>query len=287
MAEEATATGNAVVFVDDPDDPRVALYRNLKDRDLRQRKGLFLGESELVLERLVSSRFEIRSVLLHGARWERLSVTLPPTVEVFVAPESVVEAIAGFPVHRGVLALAVRGEEILWTEIAARPGPLLVLEDVGDPDNIGALFRAAAAFKYAGVLCSPGTADPLYRKAIRSSMGWTLHVPFATVDPWPEALTTLDRTVIALTPATDADDIASVSGSLGATSRDYAVLLGSEGPGLTNAALNSANRLARIPMADGIDSLNVAMAAAIALYEFGRAHRHPATRQPDNNPTTR
>ena len=112
-------------------------------------------------------------------------------------------------------------------------------------------------------------------------MGWTLHVPFATIDPWPEALTTLDRTVIALTPATDADDIASVSGSLGATPRDYAVLLGSEGPGLTNAALNSANRLARIPMADGIDSLNVAMAAAIALYEFGRAH--PAS----GNETTR
>ncbi len=272
---EAGAVAPACILIDDPDDERVALYRNLKDRDLRQRKGLFLAESELVWERLVASHFEIRSALVHRSRLDRISAfALPDGLPIYAASAEVMEKVAGFPVHRGVLALAERGAPADWHDVAAGPGPCLVLEDVGDPDNIGALFRTAAAFGYGSVLCSPGTADPLYRKAIRSSMGWTMHVPYATLEPWPRALGDLDRTVVALTPDRNAPEVDVVGQHLRLNaSKPLAVLVGAEGPGLTDAAMATADICARIPMANGVDSLNVAMACAIALYEFARPPR--------------
>ena len=220
-----------------------------------------------MIERLISSRFRVRSVLLHPQRWERMANLLSGIVSpVYLAPADVMDEIAGFPVHRGALALAERGRPIEAAAIIASDGPLLVLEDVGDPDNIGALFRAAAAFGYTGVLLSPATADPLYRKSIRSSMGWTLHVPFATLEPWPSALDTLRRHIVALTP----DPTAANLRTLGVP-RAGAVLLGAEGPGLSGEALDLAHVRARIPMSGSVDSLNVAVAASIAMYEL--AHR--------------
>ena len=255
------------IVIDDPADERLALYRNLKDRDLRQRRGLFLAESEIVIERLITSRFRVRSMLLHPQRWERMAGLLSTsTTPAYVAPTEVMNEIAGFPVHRGALALAERGRPLDASGIVASDGPLLVLEDVGDPDNIGALFRAAAAFGYAGVLLSPASADPLYRKAIRSSMGWTLHVPFATLQPWPSALNTLRRHIVALTPDRSAPDIRTLVGP-----RSAAVLLGAEGPGLSAAALETATLRARIPMSGEVDSLNVAVAASIAMYELANS----------------
>ena len=254
------------IAINSPTDDRLALYRNLKDRDLRQRKGLFLAESEIVIERLATSPFRIRSVLLHPQRWERLAPTLEALdVTTYVAAPEVMNEIAGFPVHRGVLALAERGGVRDWQEVADRSGPLLLLEDVGDPDNVGSLFRAAAAFGYAGVLCSPGTADPLYRKAIRSSMGWTLHVPFAELRPWPEAIRSVGRHVIALSPDLAASPIRPFTGPGFA-----AILLGAEGPGLSDGARATSDATNRIPMSGAVDSLNVAVAASIAMYELGR-----------------
>jgi tRNA G18 (ribose-2'-O)-methylase SpoU len=260
------------VPVADPDDERIADYRNLKDKLLRQRKGLFLAESELVILRLLNSRFRVRSVLLHPQRWERLRPELDataPDVAVFVAAPDVLDRIAGFPVHRGALALAERGPALDWRALAAGPGPFLVLEQVGDPDNIGTLFRTAAAFGISAVLCAPGTADPLYRKAIRSSVGWTLHVPFADLEPWPQVLHELGQsgvTVVALTPQAPLDVADLDWASLGR----HALMVGSEGAGLTAAARQAASCEARIAMVPGVDSLNVAMAAVVALYESRR-----------------
>ena len=222
----------------------------------------------------MTSRFEIRSVLIHDSRVPRVTALgLSHDIPIYAATAALMESIAGFPVHRGVLALAERGPSPDWQELNARPGPCLILEDVGDPDNIGALFRTAAAFGYGSVLCSPATADPLYRKAIRSSMGWTLHVPFATLEPWPAALNELaaaGRTIVGLTPI-DGDDVAEVAADVHESRQSLAVLVGAEGPGLSAASMAQTHRLARIPMAEGVDSINVAMAAAIALYEFARA----------------
>ena len=260
--------------ITDPRDPRVAAFRNLKDRELRDREGLFLAESELVVRRLLTSRFVVRSLLVHRQRWSKLAGEAgryATTAPIYVAEPAVMDGIAGFPVHRGVLALAVRGPALEAADLMARPGPLLVLEGVADPDNIGALFRTAAACGYRAVLCSPSTADPLYRKAIRSSMGATLHLPFAVIADWPNALRVASRPIVALTP----DPRAPVLGRVRIPA-DHALLVGAEGPGLSAEAFAAATHRARIAMPrhavddDVVDSLNVAIATAIAMYELTR-----------------
>ena len=270
LAERAAG----VAKVSDVGDERVALYRNLKDRDLRGRQGLFLAESELVVRRLLRSRFVVRSLFLHPQRFEKIAAELAdtcPTAPVFIATASIMEQIAGFPVHRGVLALAERGTPRDPASIIATNGPLLVLEDVADPDNIGSLFRSAAAFGYTGVLCSPGTADPLYRKAIRASMGTTLHLPFAFCPDWPATAHRLERVTIALTP-----DQTSPALEACAIPRRHALLVGAEGPGLSDDALRAAMVRAHVAMsrtavdADTVDSLNVGVATAIGMYELTR-----------------
>jgi tRNA G18 (ribose-2'-O)-methylase SpoU len=179
-----------------------------------------------------------------------------------VADPRVLRLIAGFPVHRGVLAALDRPAVPSIDDVLARTGSMLVLEDLTDHENIGALFRNAAAFGAAGVLLSPGCADPFYRRSVRVSMGHVLTVPFAQLGPWPDALNAVrasGRVVVALTPEPDAPPIT-------ATRAPVALLLGTEGAGLSAAALAQCDARARIPMTNGVDSLNVATAAAIALY---------------------
>lgn len=261
--------------IDDPEDERVADFVRLKDPDLRrQRDGgaggdFFIAEGARVIRSLVSSRFPIRSLLLTPLRWESLKdVLVGTTAPVYLAPQEVVNRISGFPLHRGALGSADRLAPEDPAAVCAGAATVVVAEGINDHENLGSVFRNAAAFGAGAVLLDPSSCDPLYRRSVRVSMGHVLHVPFARL-PAGEAgvalLRDLGFEVLALTPARDAIDVRSLSGR-----RRRAVLVGAEGPGLSAAALAAADRRVRIPMAAGVDSLNVATAAAVVLHELSR-----------------
>ncbi len=260
-----------MIPIDDPDDPRIAAYREVKERDLVGRQGCFIAEGEVVLRHLLQSpRFETLSVLLAEKRAEKLapvSRTAKPDAPVYVASQAVIDAIAGFHLHRGVLALgrAVDPPEA-GALLAHLPEQALVLAlfGIGNHDNMGGLFRNAAAFGAAAVLLGPDCCDPLYRKAIRVSVGAALIVPFARLRPEEDALALLTGQgfeTLALSPA-GAEPLHAVSAPARA-----AVLLGAEGPGLPDAVLARC-RTVRIPMSSGFDSLNVAVTSGIVLHHL-------------------
>lgn len=270
-----------VASLDDPDH-RAALagFANLKDRDLRaqahapDRADLFVAEGALVVLELLRSRFPVHSVLVAEARVGALRGgldSLPPGTPVYVAPQAVLDSIVGFHVHRGVLALGWRLPPASADTLLRDAPGAVVLEDLTNHDNVGGVFRCVAALAPPGtpVLLSPGCCDPLYRKAVRVSIGHALRVPFATLDPWPGSLSLLADAgfdTLALSPAGGVD--------LGevhiAPGRRWALVLGSEGPGLSEGALAACALRARIAMTPGVDSLNVVVAAGIALHGIAR-----------------
>ena len=270
-----------IIPIDDLDDSRLGDYRLVPQPARLRREGLFVAESRLVVrELLASQRFETRSLLVTPAALDSLDEPLAgrrDDLPVYVARHQLMEHVVGFDVHRGCLALGHRPVSASGLGLdALRTAPLvLILEDVGNPDNIGGIFRNAAAFGAAAVLLSPHCGDPLYRKAIRVSIGATLRIPFGPIDDWPAGLDRLRAhgfTIVALTPEPQATDIGSWVPPPAAR---LAVLLGSEGPGLREAAAEMADAGVRIPMASGVDSLNVATAAAIALHHWTSAGRVP------------
>jgi tRNA G18 (ribose-2'-O)-methylase SpoU len=254
-----------------PDDPRLADYRQLKERHLNAEGGRFVAESERVVRRLVASGLTVRSVLLTPPRLATLADALTGPFPVYLAEQAVLDAIAGFHVHRGCLAIGERPPANAWRALAAAARRLVIVERVGDASNIGSIFRNAAALGADAVLLGPACADPLYRKSIRTSMAAALVVPFAAPEPWPDALRelgTMGFATIALTPAATATTLRDLvrDAAVGRAARG----LGHEGFGRTPGALEACTRRARIPMAADADSLNVATAAAIALYELAR-----------------
>ncbi len=264
-----------VETVEDPADPRIAGYRDARDGELRLREGLFLAEGRLLVRRLLeASRFPVHSLLVTPPALDDLRDLLAgdDSTPVRVASAETIRAIVGFKFHRGCLALGVRGTPLAPETLMDPVGPrtLLALEGVADPDNVGAVFRNAAAFGAAGVLLSRHCADPLYRKAIRVSMGATLSLPFAQVPDWPTALAALRRAgyrLVALCPAAEAEDISEVAARVPRRPR-LALLLGAEGKGLSDTTRAAADVEVRIPMAAGVDSLNVAAACGIALHRL-------------------
>ncbi len=267
------------IRTDDPADPRLADYRGVSDADLAARQGIFIAEGRLVVRRLLaSSTFATRSVLVTEAAFASLAGTLArrPGVPVLLVRQGVMNAIAGFDIHRGCLAIGERPGASRWQDVAKlptprsqRPGVVVVLERVANPDNVGGVFRSASAFGAGAVLLDPSTVDPLYRKAIRTSMGAALQVPFARAEPWPGAVRELRQlgfAVVAMTPSAGAQPLRKTVEA--AAGRPVAIVLGHEGDGLTADALAACELQARIPMRGEVDSLNVATAAAIALYEF-------------------
>lgn len=259
-----------IVPIVSPDDPRAAAYREVRERDLAGREGLFVAEGDIVLRILLSgrSRFRPVSILLAENRVAPLTGLLADvqdTVPILVAPPAVMERIAGFPIHRGVLAIGSRDASSAPAGVLASvQGPALALGLVGlaNHDNVGGAFRNAAAFGVDAVLLDRTTCDPLYRKAIRVSVGASLTVPFAragTDTALVDALETAGFTVFALAPG--GREILHEF----AWPERSAILLGAEGPGLPAAILRRVRTL-RIPMAAGFDSLNVATAAGIALH---------------------
>jgi len=264
--------------IDDPSDPRVVDYRNLPDADPRRRHGLFVAESRAVVRRLLAgARFRTRSILVTQPALDSFRDLLeapPESLRVYLARPEVVRSIVGYNFHRGCLAVAERGAQPSLEEIVGPPGArfLLVLDELSDPDNVGGVFRNAMAFGVDAVLLSPGTADPLYRKAIRVSMGASLGTPFARVDDWAGGLGRLRQagyTIVALTPRPAAVDIAEL-GTLRSIAERLALVLGSEAHGLRVLTLAAADLQVRIGMAPGVDSLNVATASGIALHRLRR-----------------
>lgn len=264
-----------MLHITDVLDPRLADYASLKDDALRadgavERRGAFITEGMEMLRHLAASRFPVRSVLCFDGR-ERILAEVLATVHdetpVFVGPREMLKALVGFDFHRGVLASGQRMESPPLESLLAPSRCAVVLEDLSNADNVGGVFRNVAALAGEGacVLLSRGCCDPLYRKAVRVSMGLALRVPFARLDPWADGLTALRRhgfTLVALTPGAEATDINTLS--TGSVAKP-ALLLGAEGAGLSDAALSASDLRIRIPMAPGVDSLNVSVACAVSL----------------------
>jgi tRNA G18 (ribose-2'-O)-methylase SpoU len=263
-----------LVPVDDPDDPRLRLYRALNDAELRRAveddEGVFVVEGVLVLRRALTSPYPVRSLVLSPNRLEQLGPELDGVdAEVFVASRDVVRAVVGFDLHRGAVGLFGRTPLPPLATVLSGARTVVVLEGVNDHENLGALFRTASALGADAVVLDPTCADPLYRRAVRVSMGEVLHLPFTRARAWPHDLEVLaadGMTVLALTPAGDAMPIDAVDAP-----ERLALLLGAEGPGLTTAALAAAHLRVRIPIRGTVDSLNVGHAAAIALHRLARA----------------
>jgi tRNA G18 (ribose-2'-O)-methylase SpoU len=266
--------------VESLDDPRIALFRNLKDRDLRERHEAFIVEGRGSLEMLLDrSPFDPESLLLSDRACRSLAdriSELPDSLPVYVASRSLMAGIVGFDMYRGVLALCRRDREPAFDEtfdpkrLATPPrASVIVLEGLANHDNVGAIFRNAQAFGVPAIALCPRTCDPLYRKAIRTSMGATLCVPFVRSHSWPAPLARLRElgfTVAALHPDADSVSLAESGSRIG--SAPLALVVGTEGPGISDAALAECDLKIRIPMAEGIDSINVATAGAIALHHF-------------------
>jgi tRNA G18 (ribose-2'-O)-methylase SpoU len=259
-----------LVRIERADDPRVALYAAVRDPELARTHQRFVAEGRLVVRRLIEdARYRVDSVLVTETARQALASSLsqlPAQVPVYVCAAGVMNDIAGFHIHRGCLALAQRPEAPDLDLLLRESSLLVVLEDVSDADNVGAVFRNAAAFGVDAVLLSPGTCDPLYRKAIRTSMAASLRIPFTRLDDWPAQLVTVQRagfSLVALTPATPSETLAEFCAS--PRPGRLALLVGSEGPGLTAGALAAATRRVRIPINERIDSLNLAAATAVVL----------------------
>ena len=262
-----------MVIIDGADDPRVAEYRDIGDHDRLVAQGLFVAEGRLVVERLLDARFRLRSLLLNRAAFTALEPRLkdlPRETSTFICATEDFEALTGYPIHRGCLALAERPDPRLLDDVLIRARSLVLLEDVGNPDNVGGVFRNAAAFGAGAIVLSHGCADPLYRKAIRTSMAATLRLPFSIVpfaDLWTAALTRVRVAgfqLVALTPRPDAVDLE--TWAAGRSGQPVALLLGTEGTGLSVESEALADVRVRIPIRSGVDSLNVSVAAGIALY---------------------
>ncbi len=265
MSEAASsppAGGPDIIPIASVDDPRVDDYRALKEHTLKEASGKFIAESEPVVRKLLQSPLPVHSLLLTDLHLQRLRSDLRPGVPVYLAPQEVLDAVAGFHVHRGCLAVGGRP--------AATPPPpaartLVVLEDLVDVDNVGALARNAAAFGADGLVLSPRAADPFYRKAIRVSMGAVFALPITRLDHWPAELVELrERHGFSL--------VGTVLDTSATPLRDFrwpervAILFGAEGPGLSPAAKAACDHLITVPMVNA-DSLNVATAGALFLHD--------------------
>ena len=265
------------------DDPCVRDFRGMSDPALMRERGLFVAEGRLAVERLLASRFRTCAVLLTDSLLPRLEPALAARAgdgggpSVYLTDSAQLRQITGFRFHRGCLALGARPASEVTEAAGLQPDaarPLVALEGVSNPDNVGSIFRSAAAFGASAVLLSPTCADPLYRKAIRTSMGTSLTLPFQVAEEWPDALQRAKASgarLVALTPDPGATDLeALVRRRDGAP---VALLLGNEGDGVSRAALDLCDERVRIEIEPAVDSLNVATAAAIVLQRLRAARR--------------
>jgi tRNA G18 (ribose-2'-O)-methylase SpoU len=268
-----TAQGLVVCDITDPDDARLDNFRDLNsiDRrpDLPTGKGLVIAEGVLVVQRMLASRFAPLAFLGTDRRLGELKADLAGSAAPYYRVSAEVMArVVGFHLNRGVLAAARRVPEPSVAQVIDGARTVAVLEGVNDHENLGAIFRNAAGLDVDAVVFGSGCADPLYRRAVRVSMGHALLVPFARATDWPSDLNTVRQKgfrLLAMTPNADAAPLSEAMAA--AHDEPVAVLVGAEGPGLSRAVMRASDLHVRIPMSRGTDSLNVATAAALAFYE--------------------
>lgn len=266
---------SGVDWITDPRDPRLADYVSLTDVALRRRtepeRGLYVAESEKVIRRALAAGHRPRSFLM-AARWltdltDVVAQAREGGIPVYAGDHDVIETLTGFHLHRGALAAMQRPVLPPVGELLASARRVLVLEDIVDHTNVGACFRSAAALGVDAVLVTPRCADPLYRRSVRVSMGTVFQVPWTRIEPWPrggpEVLREHGFTVAAFALAGDAVTLDALAAD---PPERLALVLGTEGDGLTRHTIAAADLAVRIPMAGGVDSLNVAAACAVALW---------------------
>jgi tRNA G18 (ribose-2'-O)-methylase SpoU len=257
------------------DDPRLADYRSVGDPDLARARGLFIAEGRLVVKRVIADgRYTVRSILVSEASRRDLEPSLDlvaPRTPIFVCQPDAFKTITGYHLHRGCLALVERPPARIPRDVLRDTDLAVVLEAVANADNVGGVFRNAAAFGAGAVLLGPGCCDPLYRKAIRTSMAATLSVPFARLDGWPASLLAVQEAgfaLVVLTPREPSETLDEFV--MRRRPLRLALVVGAEGPGVTAPVETMADYRVRIPTRAEIDSLNLAVAAGIALHRLDR-----------------
>jgi tRNA G18 (ribose-2'-O)-methylase SpoU len=262
--------------VGDPDDPRLSDFTGLTDVELRRRRepaeGLFIAEGEKVVRRAAQAGYAMRSMLL-SEKWVPVmrDVVEQSGAPAYVVSPALAEQVTGYHVHRGALASMARKPLPEPERVLSTARRVVIMEAVNDHTNVGAIFRSAAALGMDAVLLSPSCADPLYRRSVKVSMGAVFSVPYARLDAWPQGLDSVRDAgfrLLALTPDADAVPL---DDALTPAPNRAALLLGAEGEGLSRRAMRAADERVRIPMAHGVDSLNVGAAAAVAFYALTRS----------------
>lgn len=260
------------IFIDDPQDARLDDFRNLNSSDAAA-KPLIIAEGPLVIHRLMESRYPLRAIAGFGSKLENFlnSTTLPEDIPIYELSRETLAQVAGFDMHRGLVASADRVEEPTVESIISTARTICILEGVGDHENIGSIFRNAAGLKVDAILFGAACADPLYRRSVRVSMGHVLRMDFAHFEgkttTWQRGLELLREQGFKLVSLTPHPEAVTLRQALADNPEKVAFLVGAEGPGLTEHAMRATDVRARIPMAPGTDSLNLATAAAIAFYE--------------------
>lgn len=270
-----------LIEITDPGDPRVADYAGMRDETLRKARkdagqphGVFVGEGALVIERALRAGYRLRSVLAEPAHLPQVEPVMAGRPEpVYVAERDVMRVVTGYREHPGPLSSYRRRPPTALADVLRDARRLVVLEDTANPTNLGVVFRCAAGLGMDAVVLSPRCTDPLYRRSVRASMGEVFAIPYARLDGWPDGLDVVAAagfTVAALTPGPGSVPL----GEYDATGVErLAVLLGTEGEGLSDAALARADVRVSIPMERGVDSLNVGTAAAVAFWELRKRRR--------------
>ncbi len=261
-----------VLRVDDPGDPRLVDYRDLTDvalrRSLEPERGLYMAEGAKVIARAVDAGHRPRSALV-SERWlPSVEPLIPADVPVYVAPAELLEDVTGYQVHRGALAAMHRPGLPALADLVRDARRVVVLEGVVDHTNVGAIFRSAAALGADAVVVSPTCADPLYRRSVKVSMGTVFQVPWTRAEEWPGALEELRALGFSVAGLALTDDAVPLDRFASTVGERVALVLGTEGDGLSRRALAHVDRAVVIPMRGGVDSLNVAAASAVALWEL-------------------
>jgi tRNA G18 (ribose-2'-O)-methylase SpoU len=261
---------HTLVRITELSDARLADYSHQTDVALKKAQstehGLYLAESALVLERALRAGHKPRSVLALGGTVDEAMALVGPDVPIFTGPGELLAELTGYVVHRGLIASMHRPALPLVSELLVDARRIVVLENVADPTNVGAIFRSVAAIGADAVLVTPRCSDPYYRRAIRVSMGAVLQVPWTRVGEWPEARAELAASGFHIAALALRDDSVTLREFASSAPERIALVLGAEGDGLTAEALDAADTIVRIPMAHRIDSLNVAATAAVAMY---------------------
>lgn len=259
----------AVILIADIDDPQLDAYRQLKQTNQTRWQQIFIAEGEKLVERLLDSRFETVSVLAADSHVERLVARVPAEVPIYVLPASQIDQLIGFNFHRGVLACGRRpvnpALESLWSSVD-QPLTLVLCPDIKDPENLGTILRISAAFGVHGVIVGTDSTDPYSRRVLRVSMGTVFKLPVIQTADWPATLSALRQAQIEIA-ATVLNPTAEPLISARRSPR-LALALGCEGHGLSADFVAQCDRQVTIRMADGVDSLNVAIAAGIFLHHF-------------------